>query len=148
MREHNRTVEETVSARFVHDGHDLWLGLHAAGPVLPPGKPFFAHLIPLPPEAQRGLEKSASNKEDLILRLVPLARELAGKAGLSGVTVHDVRIVAVQRGLLTGEEKGRQLSFLGAVMKRAGLVATSEMRRSPVPKSHGNLGRVWRQPSQ
>lgn len=79
-----------------------------------------------------------------LARLVPLARELAQKAGREGVTVENVRRAAVSRGLLTGEEQGRRLSFLGSLMKRAGLVKTGEYRRSGIGKSHGNLHAVWR----
>lgn len=47
-------------------------------------------------------------------------------------------------GLLTGEERGRTLSYLGAVMPAAGLVATGVWCGSPIPQTHGNLGMVWR----
>lgn len=87
-------------------------------------------------------ERVAHRQRD-IQRLIPLAIELAEKAGSSGITVADLRIAAVQRGLLTGEESGRRLSFLGVVMKQAGLVATSEYRRSVIPRSHGNLHRLF-----
>ena len=85
-------------------------------------------------------------KERDVERLVPLARELAKKAGRDGVIIADLRIVAVQRGILTGAETGRALSYLASVMKRAGLVATKEFRRSHIDKSHGNLHRVWSLP--
>lgn len=92
------------------------------------------------------LERTAAKNQALIETLVPLAQELAKKAGETGVTVADLRITAVQRGLLTGEEKGRALSFLGAVMKRAGLQATYELRRSQIPATHGIRNRVWVRP--
>lgn len=79
-------------------------------------------------------------------RLVPVALELAERAGRSGVTVADLRLAAVQRGLLTGRETGRRLSFLGGVMRKAGLVGTAEFRRSAIVKAHGNLNRVWIHP--
>lgn len=78
-----------------------------------------------------------------IARLVPLARELATKAGASGITVSNLRLAAVARGLLTGQETGRRLSFLGAVMRKAGLRNTGEWRRSDVQRSHGNLNAIW-----
>jgi len=78
-----------------------------------------------------------------IERLVPVAIELATKAGRHGVTIADLRITAVNRGLLTGEERGRRLSFLGVVMKKAGLRSTNEFRRSSIEKSHGNPHIVW-----
>ena len=77
-----------------------------------------------------------------IARLVPLARELAVRAGAAGCTVSDLRVTATQRGLL-GASSGRRLSYLGAVMRAAGLVPTDRYRRSDVPQAHGNLGRVW-----
>jgi hypothetical protein len=87
-------------------------------------------------------------------RLIPVALELARKAGRSGVTIADVRITAVNRGILTGQEgaphpgtgklmKPRELSYLGSVMRSAGLVATEEYRRSVVPGSNGNAHKVW-----
>lgn len=75
-------------------------------------------------------------------RLVGIARDLAQKAGRHGVTVSDVRLVAVQRGVLTGQEKGKVLAFLGTLMERAELYPTDRFRRSDVAKSHGNLHRV------
>jgi len=78
---------------------------------------------------------------------VPLALALALKAGPHGLTVADLRLKAVQEGILTGGEQGRSLSFLGKVMQRAGLRATDRMRRSCIAKSNGNLHRVWVHPS-
>lgn len=79
-----------------------------------------------------------------IARLVPLAVELAERAGSNGVRVENLRLAAVQRGVLTGEERGRRLSFLGVVMKRAGLVNTGRYERSrTIKRAHGNLGAVW-----
>jgi hypothetical protein len=85
-----------------------------------------------PPERERDIE-----------RLVPLAQEIAKKAGCIGITVSDLRLYAVHRGILTGEEEGRRLSFLGAVMPKAGLTATARFRRSDVDRAHGNLNVVW-----
>jgi hypothetical protein len=78
-----------------------------------------------------------------IERMADIARELGARAGDSGVTISDVRIAAENRGVLTGEERGRRLSYLGVVMRRAGLVPTDEFRRSDIPKSHGNVHRVF-----
>lgn len=83
----------------------------------------------------------AHRKRD-IQRLIPLARELATKAGPAGITVSNLRFVAVSRGLLTGEETGRRLSFLGSVMKAAGLENTGIYRRSDITKAHGNLNAI------
>jgi len=76
-------------------------------------------------------------------RLVPLAKELAYRAGADGITVENVRRKAVDRGLLTGQEQGRALSYLGGLMRRAGLVSTGQYRRSGIGRSHGNLNQVW-----
>jgi hypothetical protein len=76
-------------------------------------------------------------------RLIPIAKELAQKAGCHGVTISDVRICAVNRGVLTGEEAGKRLSYLGSVMEAAALVPTDGFRRSSIPKSHANLHRVF-----
>lgn len=91
-----------------------------------------------------GLEATAAKHRADLERLAPLAVELALKAGRSGVTVADCRIVALQRGLLTGGERGRALAYLGKLCETAGLVPTTEYRRSIIEKSNGNLQRVWR----
>lgn len=78
--------------------------------------------------------------------LIPIARELAAKAGESGVTVADIRLVAERQGLLTGTEKGRELSWLGALPEAAGLQRTGQYRRSFLARSNGNLQMAWRLP--
>lgn len=78
-----------------------------------------------------------------IQRLVPITVELAKKAARSGITVADIRLAAVQRGILTGAEKGRELSYLNAVPRAAGLHNTRQYRRSVIDKAHGNLNVVW-----
>lgn len=88
----------------------------------------------------------APDTERMIARLVPIAQELARAAAGNGITVANVRIAAVNQGILTGQETGRRLSFLGVVMKKAGLVPTPEYRRSHIDKSHGNLHRVFVSP--
>ena len=98
---------------------------------------------PLPESATEGIRRTVSRHESQIVVLVPLARELARKVGAVGITVSDLRLYAVQRGLLTGGETGKTLSYLGAVLKRAGLTATDHVRRSVIGRSHGNLQRVW-----
>jgi len=97
------------------------------------------------PSLQLGLEllsRTAARHAGLLDRLTPLARELAAQP--HGATIADVREMAMARGLLTGHEQGRSLSCLGALMQRAGLVATPHYRRSMIRQAHGNLGRVWR----
>lgn len=78
----------------------------------------------------------------LIARLTPLAKELSERSAV--IAVDDLRIVAVQRGILTGGETGRTLSFLPAVFQAAGLEPTGQYRRSSIPRSHGNLCATWR----
>jgi hypothetical protein len=79
----------------------------------------------------------------VIAALVPVAQTLATECPYDGITVADVREAGEKLGILTGRETGRQLSFLGNVMKRAKLKPTQNFRRSPIAKSHGNLHRVW-----
>ena len=92
------------------------------------------------------LADTAAKHRPEIAALVPLACELAQRAGESGITVSDLRLYAVQRGILTGEERGRELSYLGAVMQAAGLTRTGSYRRSDIGKAHGNLNACWRLP--
>ena len=82
------------------------------------------------------------HRREAVERLIPLAQDLAQKAGPAGITVADLRLYAVQRGILTGQETGRQLSYLGAVLKAAGLAKTGGYRRSVIEQSHGNLHAV------
>ena len=65
-----------------------------------------------------------------------------------GITVADVRKLGEDRGILTGQETGRQLSWLGPAMKSFGLVATTYVRRSQhrVERSHGNRHTVYVHP--
>ena len=79
--------------------------------------------------------------------LKPIARQLADEAGEQGVTVADLRLAGVERGLIPETSKGRQLSYLGSVMRAAGLVATGIVRRSNIERSHGNRHTVWRAPT-
>ena len=79
-----------------------------------------------------------------IVRLVPVVLELVERQGTYGVTVSDLRYTAARRGLIPNVGLGRELSYLGAVMRAAGLRPTGERRRSLIPESHGNLNTVWR----
>lgn len=90
-----------------------------------------------------GLDRAAALKTDIVRRLIEIAQGLA-RVRPEGVTVADVRQEAVRQCILKREAKGREYAFLGAVMKRAGLVSTEEFRRSDVDASHGNLHRVWK----
>ena len=98
---------------------------------------------PDPAQLDAWSSQSAAKHSHRITLLVPVVRELASKAGQMGVTISDVRLVAVQRGLLATQAKGRELSFLGALMRAAGLVPTDRTRRSTIDQSHGNRHTVW-----
>lgn len=84
-----------------------------------------------------------AERKVLIEKLVPIAHELAQRAGPNGITVANLRHAAVRRGVLPQFGKDRDLSFLGAVMRKAKLKATNNFRRSDVVRSHGNAHRVW-----
>ena len=94
------------------------------------------------------MERAAARDDhrSLIEKLIPIAQGLA-RVRPEGVTIADVRHEAVRQCILQGKPKGRELAFLGAVMRRAGLVSTDDVRRSDVEGSHGNLQRVWKRPS-
>lgn len=79
----------------------------------------------------------------LLPRLIPIARELATARADRRLTVADLRQEAVKRGVLTGAEQGRRLSFLHEVFPGAGFEPTADYERSTIPKAHRNLGRVW-----
>lgn len=98
---------------------------------------------PLSSESLEGMARSAAKCEDTIRRLIPVAQELAAKYP-EGITIGNVRLAGVQRGVIREDEASQ--SGLWAVCRRAGLVATNEMRRSGVSKSHGNLQRVYLAP--
>ena len=65
-------------------------------------------------------------------RLIPVAQRLARERGR--ITMEDVRRAA---GLV--ESEGRDLAYLGALGKLAGLRRTGTYHRSALPGSHGNL---------
>lgn len=90
-------------------------------------------------------EKALSRHALDIRMLAPLALELATSARETGITVADLRAEAERRGLFkpglnTGD---RSLSYLGGVMKGAGLRPTDRTRRSFLPQSNGNRHVVW-----
>lgn len=89
---------------------------------------------------------AAADRRGLIERLVEIAQGLA-RVRPEGIIVADVRREAARYGFLPAKAKGRELAFLGAIMQRAGLVSSDQVRRSDVDASHGNLQRVWRRPS-
>ena len=79
---------------------------------------------------QMGFDLDFSHAERDIARCAEIARALAWKHGPHGITMEDVREEAVKRGVLTGEEQGRRLSWLGQVPKAARLVSTGFRRYS------------------
>lgn len=78
----------------------------------------------------------------MIEALIPVALRLAQSAG-DGITVSDLRKEAVSVGVLAGTETGKTLSYLGSVMKAAGLRASGQTRRSPLAVTHGIRQVVW-----
>lgn len=88
---------------------------------------------------QEGIERARRAHPAEFQRCVGIAKELAKKDTGRGVTVEDVRRAA---GLLTST--GRDLAWLGGVLRAAGLQPTKEYRRSELPCTHGNLNRVYR----
>jgi hypothetical protein len=85
-----------------------------------------------------GLAQAVQRHPTEMARCVAIARRLALRGP---ITIDDVRREA---GLLEG--RGRSLSYLGAVMRCAGLVPTGQYVRSELPVTHGNLRQVWRLP--
>jgi hypothetical protein len=70
-----------------------------------------------------------------IARLIPIALELALRAGQSGIVVGDVRLVAERSGLIEALPTDRRLSWLWAVLPAAGLVKTGRQRTCPQPRT-------------
>lgn len=94
------------------------------------------------PEITYAGTESFGRTEALINSLVPVMQDLA-KGNSNGVTVSDLRLEARKRGILTGEETGSELSCLGQVPKRAGLVHFDTTRRSEIDSSHGKWHTIW-----
>jgi len=90
-----------------------------------------------------GLQRTAGRNDRLLERLAPIAVELARGAAWRGVTVTDVRKEGIRRGILTGHEKPGTMSALGALMRRAGLIASGERRKSDLDCTHGRPQVVW-----
>lgn len=84
-----------------------------------------------------------SPNHGLITALVPIARRLARAWPDRGVTVSDIRFLAEQEGILTGEEHPHQLSALSSVPAAAGLTATERTRKSKIPSTRGRRQVVW-----
>lgn len=89
----------------------------------------------------RARDQSVQRHSARVETLIPIARELAHRFMAIGITVADVRQLAVSRGLLQVQETN--LHWLGGVMSRAGLIRRDEHRRSTVDSTHGRFVRVW-----
>lgn len=95
--------------------------------------------------AQQAQRRVASKHGVQIAAIAPLMRSLAFKAGRLGVTVGDLRCHGMRLGALPVMGKGRELSWLSAVPRAAGLVATEKRRMCDLPDSR-NDHRVWLHP--
>ena len=88
------------------------------------------------------------------LLLVGLARSLAFTAGKDGITVADLREAARKNldtlpqlvGVIPEKGSGRELAWLGALLGKAGLIPTGQIRRSHIKGSHANRNVVWLHP--
>lgn len=98
---------------------------------------------PAPAELDLFASAAAAEHEPEIGLLIPIAQRLAAEAGREGVTVADVREEASRRGILPPLGEGRSLSYLGALCRKAGLVATGRSRRSHIEGSNANRHTVW-----
>lgn len=101
-----------------------------------------------PRQLEFGYETDKEFAARLVPRLIPIARELAHTAVDRRVTAADLRHAAEQRGVLTGAESGKRLSFIHEVFPDAGFEKTADFRRSDIPRSHRNLNRVWYLPER
>lgn len=75
-------------------------------------------------------------------KLLPLIKQMLDEAGAAGVTPHAVRFAAENRGLVTGKESGRYLSFLAGLFKAAGAVPGAYVT-SKHPRRRGAVTRSW-----
>lgn len=85
---------------------------------------------------QKGIRRTLRHPE-----LVALVRELFLQSE-EAVTVDEVRRRAVVKGLLTGKETGRQLSFLSSVMRAAGGKPVG-YARSTTPSRNRAVVALW-----
>lgn len=80
----------------------------------------------------------------VIEQLLALTSELATTG--DDATVTDLRELAVKRGILTGNESGKELSYLGCIFNRAGWINTGQVRRSRLRITHAIKQTIWRRP--
>lgn len=93
------------------------------------------------------LETDAEYKARIVPRLIELARALAIGSLDRRCSSSRLRRAAVERGVLTGNEKGRRLSFIHGVFPKAGFKPTDVFERSDIAQSHRNLNRLWYLPT-
>lgn len=97
-------------------------------------------------EKKRAAQESTASKHRAdIERLAPLMRELALKSLRAGVTIGDLRCYLLKTNILPVKGKGRELSWLCAVPRAAGLLPTDRRRMCDLPDSR-NDHRVWLHP--
>lgn len=94
--------------------------------------------------AEEAKDRTEAAHGELVSRLVPIAQRLAERGE---ITMTDVRREAYRLGILTGHETKGQMSALGVVAKRAGLIPTGEYRQSDLDSTHARPQRVWRKAS-
>lgn len=97
-----------------------------------------------PSQTELGLaaaSAAALSRPELVTKLVVLAQRIGHRQQY--VTVCDLRLEAIAEGLLPEKGEKRELSFLGAVMKKAGFLNTGRTERSRIPGTNGNRNTVW-----
>lgn len=133
-------------------------GRIAIGDVVKPRPPRAP--LPIRPDAptapvrtSHALDEFTSVRTEIerkIALMIPIAQELARQAGLRGIIVGDIRAAAADRGIITGHERGRTLSYLQRVPIAAGLVKLEGQKRRVdarrFKQSHANDHQVYLSP--
>jgi hypothetical protein len=105
---------------------------------------------PLPANPVRQAQRVLEVTDRRIARLVPVALELAQSAGIRGIIAGEIRAEAARRGIITGHEGGRTLSYLSQVPRAAGLIKLGSTKRrldsKLFPQSHSNDHQVYVHP--
>ena len=86
-------------------------------------------------EKQEARDRAGRGHEADLEALIPIAIDLARKAGPHGIIAGDVRIVAERLGLIGKSPNQRTLSWLTWVGKKAGLVNTGRRRLSTIGRN-------------
>jgi len=95
-------------------------------------------LVAIPDDAAIRIETQEQYIARVLPKLTQLAREFASARADRRVHAGALRDEAKRHGIITGEEKGRKLSFIHQVFPKAGFVRTDATEWS-----NGNLNRVW-----